>query len=150
MADYPNKIYKPRKMKNEKSHDSVDPMEEVKSAGVRGRVGRRFGCGEAICGEAECGEENPISNIYEQRKKREKYLGPGDKETGPPHTIKKTNYFPKNPQTIPQQAWRQVFKDMVATWNALNPAEKAEWNKKAAKLPYSGYCLFTKWYLDSH
>jgi len=58
--------------------------------------------------------------------------------------------WPKNPRTETQQNWRQVFKDMVIAWKALTPEQKADWNKKATNLIYTGYCLFTKWYLDSH
>jgi len=139
-----------RKTENKKSHDSVDPFEEVKSTGVRGKISGWHEYGGREYGDYEYGESNPASGIYQQRRKRESYLGPGEKETGPPHTIKKENYWPDNPQTVDQQAWRAIHADGVHAWQALTNEQKAKLDEEAAELNMSGFNLSVSRYLNSH
>lgn len=62
-----------------------------------------------------------------------------------------SNYIPPgNPQTIPQQAWRDVMKDAVAEWKALHPYVQDEWRRKAKGKKASGYNLFLRDYLEQH
>ena len=172
MADYPNKIFKPRSKESNSEAKSVDPFEKLKSAGARGRFGKRTEYGEQMYGERSYGEEeiecaeneygqkfygdneygsdNQIAGIYQQRRERESYLGPGDKETGKPHTVLKPNYTPQNPQTVPQQANRQKYADSIIAWQALTPEQKENEHKKASKLAKRGYDLFRSVYLLTH
>jgi len=150
----------------------IDPIEEFQCVGISGKFGKRFGYGEAMFGEASYGEEekkrckneagcgifgvtefgtdDELWGTYQERRGRTHYLGPGEKDTGPGEFIKKRNYSPKNPKTVPQQAHRQICADGVSAWQALTPEQKAEFDKRAAKLNMPGYNLFMSEYINSH
>jgi hypothetical protein len=59
-------------------------------------------------------------------------------------------YRPANPQTETQQAWRAVFADAVAAWQALSEEEKQAWRRKGTRRSKMGYSLFLSRYLDGH
>lgn len=59
-------------------------------------------------------------------------------------------YQPANPQTEDQQAWRSVFADAVAAWQALPESEKKVWRTKGIRRSKMGYSLFLSRYLDEH
>lgn len=151
---------------------SVDSFEKLKSVGARGQFGKRTEYGEQMYGErsygdeeiedsinefgvaqfgdTEFGSDDQIAGIYEQRQAREDFLGLGEKETGRPHTILKRNYTPKNPRSVPQQAWRAIHADGVHAWQALTNEQKAKLDEEAAELNMSGFNLSVRRYLNSH
>ena len=59
-------------------------------------------------------------------------------------------YQPTNRQTETQQAWRGVFADAVAAWQALPDSDKRKWRKKGTRRSKMGYTLFLSRYLDEH
>jgi hypothetical protein len=59
-------------------------------------------------------------------------------------------YRPFNPQTETQQAWRSVFANAVAAWQALPESEKKVWRAKGIRRSKMGYSLFLSRYLDQH
>ena len=59
-------------------------------------------------------------------------------------------YRPTNPQTEDQQAWRSIFADAVAAWQALTDAERDEWHAKGKKRRKMGYSMFLTDYLITH
>ena len=58
--------------------------------------------------------------------------------------------IPNDPKTPGQIAQRELFKQGIAAWKMLTPAQKAEYKARAKKrkLP-SGYVLFMRDYLNS-
>jgi len=60
---------------------------------------------------------------------------------------------PANPQTGPQQAWRDKMHDAVLDWQFLvthNPGAVQAFNKRARKIHMSGFNLHNKEYLNAH
>ena len=58
--------------------------------------------------------------------------------------------IPNDPKTPEQIAHRELFKRAVAAWNALTPAQKAEYKARAKREGVStGYNLFMREYLNS-
>ncbi len=64
--------------------------------------------------------------------------------------VKEKFYVPTNPQTIPQQANRQLMIDGVLAWQGLTTEQKAIYNKRAIGKNMSGYNIFLSEYLYSH
>ena len=95
--------------------------------GVRGYGAHSYGAGADICG------------IYQIRVRKGKQI-----------IVKEKFYVPTNPQTEGQQAWRQIFADAIAGWQALTSEQKAVYNINAKYKPYSGYNLYLREYLQSH
>ena len=56
-------------------------------------------------------------------------------------------YYPTNPRTTKQQAWRAVFRTGKATWDALAPQTKTKYNKRAYAYKFTGFNLFMREYL---
>jgi hypothetical protein len=54
---------------------------------------------------------------------------------------------PENPGTIGQITIRRTFGDAVRSWQKLDPEEKNKYNKKARRLPMSGYNLYISDYM---
>jgi len=54
------------------------------------------------------------------------------------------------PKTASQEAWKSVFADAVAGWQALTGIEKGVWNSYNYPKHPSGYNRFLRWYLKSH
>lgn len=50
--------------------------------------------------------------------------------------------IPANPRTKRQQEGRRRFREAVQSWRELDEAEKLLWNRRARKMPKSGYNLF--------
>lgn len=59
-------------------------------------------------------------------------------------------YIPTNPRTRDQQAWRSVYADAVAAWQALSDNDKDTWRARATRSYLNGYCLFLQDYLLTH
>ncbi len=57
-------------------------------------------------------------------------------------------YYPYNPQTEKQQAWRGYFADGMAAWQALPIEEKRVWNESAKRYRLYGYHRFMKKYME--
>jgi hypothetical protein len=51
---------------------------------------------------------------------------------------------PRDPQTPAQLAHREVIRAAGAAWRALSPAEREQWNARAAGTPMHGYALFVR------
>lgn len=82
---------------------------------------------------------NPYSGIYQQRRRK-----------GGPIIVREKFYWPANPQTEDQQAWRAVFAAGVEAYHALGPEDLKKWRKKGAKYHMTGYNKFLSEYLRSH
>jgi len=56
---------------------------------------------------------------------------------------------PFNPDTAGQKIVRRAFGDAVRSWQALSPEEQYRYNKKARRLPMTGYNLYISDYMKS-
>jgi hypothetical protein len=72
------------------------------------------------------------------------------------HTLKgvklwrEPHYAPYNPKTDKQKNWRQVFKDALAAWHALDTDGREFYNLLAKPLQMHGVNYFLRRYLNSH
>ncbi len=57
---------------------------------------------------------------------------------------------PSNPHTGQQRIVRHTFSDAVKSWQGLAGDERAVYNKKARKLPMSGYNLYISQYMKQN
>lgn len=55
--------------------------------------------------------------------------------------------IPTNPKTQAQREWRDIYNSAVAAWNALSPAEKAEYEQQGKAEGLPGYNVFMREYL---
>lgn len=95
--------------------------------------------GSAIFGDVLFGDYLLLSGIYQMRMCEEGKI---------PIRLKSYNF--KITNTEAQQIQRQKYADGVLAWQGLTNEEKLPYNERAKSLPYSGYNLFLKEYLNSH
>jgi hypothetical protein len=105
----------------------------------RKRFGFSHSFGTAFFGYTRFAEFNDYAGIYQYRN-----------SFGQKKHVKTIMYWPRNPQTPTQQAWRSVFADGAAAWAGLTSPEKAEYNKRAKLLHMTGYHLHQREWLSSH
>jgi len=107
------------------------------------RVSKRFskpnGYGNNIYGYSFYGFSNVYAGIYQQRHGTNRKI-----------TVKEKFYSPTNPQTIPQQANRDVFSDAISGWQGLTSEQKLGYNKRAVGRHMSGYNLYIREYMLTH
>jgi hypothetical protein len=124
-------------------------FEALYSMKVRGRVGRPNSCGESWCGWSQCGEENLLSAVYQQRRKR---IGNnhnwriGDPK---PRNFRMRHTWPPQNNTPAKIASMNNFANAVAAWQALTKEQKAYYNEIALKRRRHGYNFFISQFLKS-
>ncbi len=117
----------------------INPGEKGIGFQIRKKLGFPPLYGEREYGNFRYGEDDKFYGIYQVRSRY-----------GSQVVVKEKFYTPTNPQTVAQQAWRQVYADSIVAWQALTDNQKEQYNIKAKFKPYSGYNLFQKEYLLSH
>jgi hypothetical protein len=117
----------------------IHGTEKLLSLSARKRFGFSHSFGSAHFGYTRFGDFNVYSGIYQ------KHNTPAGKRDS-----RMQFYWPTNPQTSPQQAWRAVFAQGFSDWGGLTPTEKAEYNRRARSRKMSGFNLFMREYLLSH
>lgn len=105
----------------------------------RKRYGFSHSLGTIFLGYTLLGDFNPYAGIYQYRNSAKQR-----------YHIKSIMYWPTNPRTAPQQAWRAVFANGALAWGALTLTEKEAYNKRAKPYHMTGYHLFQREYLGSH
>lgn len=107
------------------------------------RARKRFGyscyVGTMFMGFTQAGDDNQYAGIYQSNNNPGKHI-----------YHKKIMYWPTNPQTVPQQAWRAVFTAGAVAWGALTADEKLAYNKRAKQYHFFGYHLFQREWLHQH
>ena len=84
------------------------------------------------------GDPDPLNilGIYRRRPTREGVT-----------LVKMDFYFPANPQTQQQQAWRTTFANGVASWQNLNEGERDGYRESAKEMPMTGFNLYLSQFL---
>lgn len=59
-------------------------------------------------------------------------------------------YYPYNPRTVAQQAWRGVLADGVAAWLGFSDEIKGMYNEMTSPKAWDGYRRFLSMYLNAH
>lgn len=108
-------------------------------AEIKGKLGAPSAYGTRNYGAFDYGAGAEEIGIYQVRTRFGKRV-----------QVKEKHYIPTNPQTGPQQAWRQVYADSIVAWQTLTDEQKAVYTEKAKGKNMSGYNLFQKEYLLSH
>jgi len=108
-------------------------------AKIKGKIEASSGYGNRKYGAFRYAAGAEEQGIYQVRTRF-------DKKT----QVKEKLYIPTNPQTGPQQAWRQVYTDSIVAWHNLTDEQKEIYNENAIGQKMSGYNLFQKEYLLSH
>ena len=142
MADFPNRVYRPRKKEAPKStaHESV--IHGAKSGlgtEIRGRITAPATYGHGHYGTHEYGAGADVAGIYQVRTR-----------SGVHVQVKEKDYWPTNPQLEAQQAWRAIFSAGMTAWGLLSPAEQEVYNAQAKDRPLHGVNIFMTEYLEAH
>lgn len=117
----------------------VERVDEAKSIDIRGRLGKPNGFGELYFGWSDFGDWFEGAGFYQARRNTKGQI-----------IVKLRHYWPTNNQHVEQQAWRQVFKDGVNSWNELSESEKIEWNKKKYPRKMLGFHRYMRYYLKAN
>jgi len=105
----------------------------------QGKIGTRKGVPSDRAHYADALARNKWAGIYQRKLTKQ-----GKKISLMPH------YYPTNPRTPKQQAWRQIFVDGKEAWDNLTQTQKHSYNRRAIPLIFSGYNLFQREYLAMH
>jgi hypothetical protein len=117
----------------------VRGIQKLASINPRGRFGTRKGVPRDGTHWAHIHRNNPWAGIYQRKvTKRGK------------ETSRMKFYYPTNPRTKKQQAWRAVFRAGKAAWDSLTEIQKESYNRRAIRLKFTGYNLFQREYLRTH
>lgn len=77
------------------------------------------------------------------------YLKPYNENYKNKIIVKEKFYTPYNPQTVPQQSWRNYFATVLASWQALTENEKDIWRKYSYPEHMSGYNRYLSKHLNA-
>lgn len=150
---------------------SVDFTDRLYSVQTQNRFGLPNELGHITCGVSVLGDYNPMAGIYKLGKALKTdfnnlncvlgfvqmgYNNIGtdyfkNKTKGQHHRtiIKCKHYVPSNPQTVPQQTWRNYFATVLASWQALTENEKDVWRKQSFPAHMSGWNRYAKHHLNA-
>lgn len=117
----------------------LSKSERVMLPRARKRYGFSHSYGSAFFGYSFLGDDNEYSGIYQLHNVH-----------GERKFIKAKFYWPTNPRTDTQQAWRGVFSDGAVAWAGLTSDEKLLYNNRAKRYRMTGYHLFQREWLSSH
>ena len=116
----------------------VNPKDRWLCLELRGKIGRPIEIGNMWLGLSELGDQNPMSGVWQRRKRKTGQL------------IVKMNYcMPPYTNSIPQQNRRTKFRNAILAWNALTPDVQILWNKKKSPWGMSGYNRFISVYMKT-
>ncbi len=117
----------------------IEPGETIIGHKIRKKLGQTsvYGCHQY--GRFYYGEDDDHYGVYLVRRGVAGQL-----------IIKRRFAFGTNPQTVPQQANRQVYADGVVAWQNLTDEQKSVYNDNAKRKGFSGYNLFLREYLLSN
>lgn len=117
----------------------VGGVDKLLSLSSKKRFGYSQDCGTAFCGFILCGWNPDWAGIYQRKKTLKGW-----------QISKMSFYWPTNPQTVPQQANRAKFASAVSAYQALDPTQKTDYDRRAYKLRIPAYSLFIREYFRSH
>lgn len=150
---------------------SVSFADRLYSIETTQRYGNPNGLGYITFGASYLGEDNEMAGIY-QRRTASKFtydnanaqlglITLGYNKLGSPNFKKTDNQFNKkiivrmrhyvtpNPQTEPQQTWRNYFATVLASWQALTENEKNIWRSKSYPAHMSGWNRYARVHLKA-
>ena len=138
----------------------VDYTERFMDFSVTKRFGKEWEYGQRIYGKTRYGEQENEWNAKEYGYKvyGKIMYGQDDKrwgiyqkrhEQGKTFYIRENFYTPLNPQSVPQQAWRDIFTDGMTAWSNLTDAQKLVYHNRAQRYHLHGVNLYLREYLNS-
>jgi len=117
----------------------VQGLDKLLSLTATKRFGYSGQFGDGSFGYTQFGDANPWQGIYQRRHRKYGTI-----------FVRERHYWPRNPQTVPQQAWRAVFTASRQSWAALAPEVQQRYNERARRLGLPGYALYQREYLIAH
>lgn len=150
---------------------SVDFRDRLYSIQTQKKFGLPNELGHITLGISKLGDYNPMAGIYRLNRAKENewnnlnatlgLIQLGYNKIGTDYLKKITSgqyhksicrmrhYVPQNPQTIPQQNWRNYFATVLASWQALTENEKNVWRKQSFPAHMSGWNRYAKYHLNA-
>lgn len=151
---------------------SVSFADRLYSIETTQRFGNPNGLGYITFGASYLGEDIEMAGIYQRRTAskythdhdnaqlglmilgQNKLASPNFKKTdnqfNKKNVVKLRHYVPTNNQLEAQQAWRNYFAIVLASWQALNEDEKNIWRSKSYPAHMSGWNRYASVHLKAH
>lgn len=104
-----------------------------------GKFGEPDGYGHAIFARSRYGLNMIQAGVYQ------KQMGAKGKVLS-----RHRDNWPSNPRTVPQQAWRALFRDAMMAWRALDTETKEEYNNRVYPPAQYGVNRFITEYIKLH
>jgi hypothetical protein len=150
---------------------SVSFADRLYSIETTQRFGNPNGLGLIQLGWSYLGEDNLWAGVYQKRTSAKwlfdhfnAQLGLmvlGNNLLGSPNfkqrenqfnekcVVKMRHYVTPNPQTEPQQEWRNYFATVLASWQALSENDKNVWRKKRYPAHMTGWNRYARYHLKA-
>lgn len=150
---------------------SVSFTDRLYSLETTQRYGNPNGLGFITFGASYLGEDNEMAGIYQRRTASKftfdhanaqlglmtlaynKLGSPNFKRTDNQNNHKiicrMRHYVTPNPQTIPQQNWRNYFAIVLNSWQAMSENDKNVWRKKSYPAHMSGWNRYARVHLKA-
>jgi len=117
----------------------VDAFEGLFSLSFVGKFDIPNGFGATLFGWNEFGYDHIKAGYYQERPTRKGRI-----------KVRSRHYWPKNPKTENQQAWRNVFAEGVQAWHNLTKEDKQYYNDLKYPQTQSGFTRFMSQYLEEN
>lgn len=106
---------------------------------IRGKIGANSAYGYDGYGGFKYGAGAKFFGIWQVRTRFDKRV-----------QVKMKYYWPTNPQTEAQQAWRAIFSAGVSAWQALSEEAKDVYRDLSKYFNLTGFNLYMAEYLNEH
>jgi hypothetical protein len=116
----------------------VDAYEQFESITAKGNFGFPHGYGLLFLGWSRYGYEDPKAGIYRERPSANGRI-----------LVRNKHYYKSDTPSPAQLVLRAKFASAVATWQALSPTQKMEWEYRQYPKNMSGYNRFISLWLKS-
>jgi len=117
----------------------IKPGTGLCSDEVKGRIGRPAGFGAYVFGDNRFGEYSEINGVYQKHPTKR----------GNKMNMHRDNW-PTNPNSVAQQARRNLFAEAMTAWKALDNETKEEYNTRVYPTGQNGHNRFISEYMRSH
>lgn len=117
----------------------LTPNEGLLSDRFTGRFGRPSGFGAYVFGDNRLGEFSMLNGVYQMHVTK----------TGKKLNLHRDNW-PTNPNSVAQQARRNLFTDAMTAWKVLDTETKQEYNNRVYPRGMTGHNRFISEYMKLH
>ena len=117
----------------------VNRQKKLCSDQTRGKFGEPQSFGWYVFGKSRYADVNEMYGVYQMHTYNNRKV----------LSLHRDN-FPSNPRTVPQQAWRAIFRNAKEAWDELDTETREVYNKLRYPTGQTGFNRFMSQYLKAN